>query len=103
MYILQLKLAFCDATLHLVILSRFPLCYILHCSIKKRAIITPYILLFTLVFNYADITLCMTLSAQILILVNFRNCVFVTISDHEPFRANFLFNVKLTWRTIQKM
>ena len=77
--------------------------YILHCSVKKRTIITPYILLFTLVFHYADVALCMTLSARILILVTLRNCVCVTVSGHEPFRANFLFNVKSTWRTIQKM
>ena len=60
------------------------LCYILHCSVKKRTIIiTPYILLFTLVFHYADVTLCMTLSARILILVALRNWVCITISGRE--------------------
>ena len=59
-------------------------CYILHCSVKKRTIIiTPYILLFTLVFHYADVTLCMTLSARIVILVALRNCVCITISGRE--------------------
>ena len=53
--------------------------------VKKRTIIiiTPYILLFTLVFHYADVTLCMTLSARILILVALRNCVCITISGRE--------------------
>ena len=81
----------------------FVMLYFAFVLLKKRTIITPYILLFTLVFHYADVTLCMTLAARILILVTSRNCVCVTISGHEPFRANFLFNVKSTWRMIQKI
>ena len=60
---------------HCILLFCHAFRYAIFCinsSVRKRTIITPHILLFTLVFHYADVTLCMTLSARILILVTLR-------------------------------
>ena len=58
-------------------------------------------MLFTLVFHYADVT-CITLSARIFMLVTLCNCVCVTISGHELFHANFLFNLNQCGRRLRK-